>query len=376
MTNKRVLVSFVSEQTVPIYLFIKTMFQPGDEILLISSNDNKMEQSVDNLKKTLNWGNAPISTITLKKKGDEEIWNQLTSQLKPAFHSDNQYLVGINGGTKLMNLALFEILSSHNRCNFYYIPYPKNAIVDIKSNNIIDITYRLTIHEHVSLHGHTLLNCGGCIRSLEANNVFFQHFVNGYDKTVLDALYTLRTLRGKRSDIGDNADVRRIYNQLAKKKTIEINEIPDATEMMRHFEFVSQKEGLIDMEEICYITGGWFEEWTFQQIKEHLKLDDEHIAIGGHLDSPDGNELDVAFTYNNSLYVVECKSGIDKLGELKSYLQKANSIKSNLKALSAKSVIFGISNDAQQWHDAAEYLGLKYMSKNQLVDPVERFNFI
>jgi hypothetical protein len=63
-----------------------------------------------------------------------------------------------------------------------------------------------------------------------------------------------------------------------------------------------------------YLLGIWFEEWLYDYLKRILQLQDNQIAFNLKLKNNQSvrrtesdNEMDVAFVYNNKLYVWECK---------------------------------------------------------------------
>lgn len=61
-----------------------------------------------------------------------------------------------------------------------------------------------------------------------------------------------------------------------------------------------------------YLGGEWFEEFSYFKLKEAFNLRDEDIAVSLKIyreneSTKNDNELDVAFMFNNVLYVVECK---------------------------------------------------------------------
>lgn len=62
--------------------------------------------------------------------------------------------------------------------------------------------------------------------------------------------------------------------------------------------------------EIRYLTGGWLEEFCFNNISEFMGKGINNVVIGLKLRNAQGrdNEFDVMFTRENALYFVECKS--------------------------------------------------------------------
>ena len=71
---------------------------------------------------------------------------------------------------------------------------------------------------------------------------------------------------------------------------------------------------LLLKDQVNYVTGGWFEEYTYYLLKRISGQPDSHFKLGVVLDSNrdsyfTSNDLDVVMVYNNNLYVIECKSG-------------------------------------------------------------------
>ncbi|MFM2392285.1 MAG: hypothetical protein RLZZ546_262, partial [Bacteroidota bacterium] len=64
----------------------------------------------------------------------------------------------------------------------------------------------------------------------------------------------------------------------------------------------------LNKHEIQYLTGGWFEEWCYYQIKSKFELTDEQMGLGLIVNAIANNDLDVVFLLNNNLFVVECKT--------------------------------------------------------------------
>jgi len=71
--------------------------------------------------------------------------------------------------------------------------------------------------------------------------------------------------------------------------------------------FVSKR---LTRSEMRYLTGGWLEEFCFNNVLEFVNRGIDDVAIGLKLKNAQGrdNEFDVMFTKENALYFVECKS--------------------------------------------------------------------
>ena len=91
------------------------------------------------------------------------------------------------------------------------------------------------------------------------------------------------------------------------------------------------------------MTGGWMEEWIYYVIKNSLRLSEENIKLGLITILNAENDLDVVFTLNNTLYIIECKTAMPD-----NYLQQSTLYKSGALVdkfgRNAKTFIFTLSN--------------------------------
>ncbi len=100
--KKQVLVSIISKQTIPNYLFIKDRQEQDDEMLFIATQEMKNE--ADWLIQTLKCTEEEKQVILLEKN-QEEKWNEMTAAIAEHISSDKHYVVNLTGGTKYMTLA-------------------------------------------------------------------------------------------------------------------------------------------------------------------------------------------------------------------------------------------------------------------------------
>lgn len=96
--------------------------------------------------------------------------------------------------------------------------------------------------------------------------------------------------------------------------------------------------------DVQYLTGGWFEEYVYHLLSEKIQPTD--IQIGVEIQkskSTNINDLDVAFTKGNKLWVIECKTGVGTESLFNQIVYKASALKEKLLGLSAKSYIFSLN---------------------------------
>ena len=90
-----------------------------------------------------------------------------------------------------------------------------------------------------------------------------------------------------------------------------------------------------------YYSGTWFEEYTYLRIKQELCLRDQDIAMSlkifRNASEQNDNEVDVAFMFENTLYIIECKVSMIGYGK-----EPQHTIEDYLYKLAAISKDFGL----------------------------------
>ena len=91
------------------------------------------------------------------------------------------------------------------------------------------------------------------------------------------------------------------------------------------------------------------------------------------------NDLDVVFTLGNKLFVIECKTGVEKGSLLNQIVYKSSALKEYLKGISAYSFIFALAKDDPEWSKVASFMGVGYYGRSFFIDSAktrELVNFI
>ncbi len=254
----RILVSLLSQHSVPNFLFIKQMEGCFDNLLFVTTKE------VDAMGRELHL----LSALGLPKdagycvvvEGDD--FNAAKSTLRNSWVScdGDEYFVNITGGTKMMALAAYEYFSQFSS-KFYYVPIGKNVYYDIASGQETFISYRMTLKEYFALYGLTFT---------ADNSLMFGDELpwNLFEQVRANRGYLTRRLK----------DAQSASNTPEEKK---------------------------------YYGGTWFEEYIFLRVKEQYRLADEYVAKDVKIFRAEGtqndNELDVVCMIDNALHVIECK---------------------------------------------------------------------
>lgn len=162
----------------------------------------------------------------------------------------------------MMSLAVHDFFKD-KRAEFYYVPLGKNEYYNLGTGEKTPLKYRVNLREYFSLYG---------IRFESKAEDTFAH--------------------PESETMGIFESVQKSHFYLPKKLW---NAQKAATPELRR-----------------YLGGEWFEEFSYFKLKEAFNLRDEDIAVSLKIyreneSTKNDNELDVAFMFNNVLYVVECK---------------------------------------------------------------------
>lgn len=257
----RVLVSILSKQTIPNYLFIKEMEGQYDQLLFISTIQANRERIGEAIEKALGqgeWTAPPIPRIVVDANNYCEALHQLKEQ---GLSEEDHYLVNITGGTKAMSLAVVDYFSLLPHNTIYYLPI-NNRYHNITDDRISDFSYSLSLKEYFWLYG--------------------------IDIKVSNAGHRQPGL------------ARQIYNEL---KQISFSR--------RTKRLYNPRQRYSQPEDRHYYNGTWLEEYVYYYCEKLLGLREDQVASGVALYRDDevsnDNEVDVAFVYQNRLYIIECK---------------------------------------------------------------------
>jgi len=359
----RIIVNLVSRETTPNFLFIKEMKQKDDELLFITSKI--FEERIQWIEKALNLENCHSKPVVLDN-GIEEKWSQMVSSIRSHLSDEHQYIVNLTCGTKYMISAVPKAFEGY-QAEFFYIPFPKNIILKINDDTTKDIAYRMSVTEYFDCNNTQIPEKLKTTTKGKDDYtpILFEKFTSG--QLNMDIIEKIRI--GYRNKLLD------INNVETKDDEVKKPRIAGLSEFLHSISFPLEKSGFLSKEETVYITGGWFEEYIFSLIKDRINPQD--IMIGVDLPITDNKhvskrDLDVIFTFENKLFVIECKTGIDKESILVETVYKAAALKNErLGKLSASTSIFALNEeneDNSKFKDIAQAMNINYYDKSYFVE--------
>lgn len=283
---KKVLVSILSDHLVPNYLFIKEMRGQYNELLFIGTPYTESKAIATHLENALESRKSNIKKVILESDQYQEGVQSLENISLP---TDVHYIVNLTGGTKIMSLIVYDFFRKLNS-SFFYIPIGKNTYCNIEEENMHALQYRISLREYFTLYGLNYECDNALLKEVQTTFQFFE--------------------------------------KQKKRKFYLSDEIKNSQKA----ETAKDKK---------YYAGEWFEEYTYLRIKKELNLREQDIAMSLKIYREDSqnndNEIDVAFMYENALYIIECKVSMNGYGK-----EKWQTIEDYLYKLAAISKDFGL----------------------------------
>jgi len=254
-----ILVSILSKHTLPNYLFIREMEGKYDELLFITTPEVDKDNRDFQLLTALGKDDGDVVYVTVDGNDYRKALDDLRNW---EIRNGDKYIVNLTGGTKMMSLAVHDFFKDKH-AEFYYVPLGKNEYYNLETGEKTPFNYRVNLREYFSLYG---------IRFESKAEDTFAH--------------------PESETMGIFESVQKSHFYLPKKL------------------WEAQKAATPELRR--YLGGEWFEEFSYFKLKEGFNLRDEDIAVSLKIyreneSTKNDNELDIAFMFNNVLYVVECK---------------------------------------------------------------------
>ena len=304
---KKCLVSLVSDQTIP-NILITSSLRP-DYLLLISTasmeKKNKSQAILDCLSILQMDYLKRSNRIIVPENSIPDFYEKVIEWIK-VNRRRYKFIVNLTGGTKLMSLAAYEIFKNYG-AEMIYMPIPKNTFFPVhRPNDCVPILTKLSVVAYLSAYGVTISN--------QNNLEQLKRTAHSKRDTTYFLFENYKELEPFLQKIGGK--IRSLKKKQAKKGydfsfSYEIKK-PIEKKLLDRLGFL-YTDGLaskkIDAFDWNYLRGGWLEDRIFLALESILPKDASDICMGVNCKiRGNDNEFDVLFTYNNTLYVVECKS--------------------------------------------------------------------
>jgi len=220
-----------------------------------------------------------------------------------------RFIINLTGGTKLMSIAAFDLFSGYDsimgyipiRRNEFLIPFPKK-----QPKAPVILHERLTVREYLNAYGFTIENEQELEKNKQAasDRATVSAFMFDHYEAVKPLLKylggCLRPLKDRQLKKG--YDFRGAFSPQNKEQAA-------LCDMLGFKYNNSEMTRKIHKTEWNFLRGGWLEEHLFLCLLKAMPRG-SNIQLSIVCNDPQGNrnEFDIMFTWENSLYIVECKS--------------------------------------------------------------------
>lgn len=307
-TMKTILVSLVSDQTIPNILAIHC-FNP-DALLFLTTIEMEKKKKVSAITETLKKLNLPYddtntSCITILEDSILDCHQKLDEWIKGKEKAN--FVINLTCGTKIMSIAAYDYFKDY-QSEMLYIPIPNNHYIIPFPKKLphepVELTLRLRVIDYVTAYGLKVVNENRlgvhqeAAAAREEKTLWLAHHYNSLAE-MLTWLWT--ALRPHRNEQEYCLNEKRVASP------------EDEKEFFKKFSFSVQQDTVskkLTRSEIIYFTGGWLEEFCFNELLKYKGkcIDDAVLGIELQNQQNGTNEFDMMFTRDNALYYVECKS--------------------------------------------------------------------
>ncbi len=278
---KKTLVSLISDQTIPNLELIKEFSNQINQYVFICTKQKKSQ---------LKWLIDAASLNTY-----EEIYvdafepDEIENNIKQFDFGDDDIILNITGGTKLMSLIVNEYFRSIGATIYYLTGHNKTyvKVFPNRGNRSFQLDCEIKLTEYLKAHGF-LYQKREPYKSYQEAKKLLHFYTSESKESYMDIIKKLQSRRGK---------------------NVDINSIDGLEELLDRMDYEPEKDRKLSKNDVKYLTSDWFEEFVYFKVKTDLSLSDEFIGTGYKITKNDvPNELDVIFVYQNKLFIIECKT--------------------------------------------------------------------
>ncbi|MCK9228433.1 MAG: DUF1887 family CARF protein [Syntrophorhabdaceae bacterium] len=359
-------VCMVSGQPIPNLIPLKIAgLRPDKVINLVSPG---MQTRAERLRKIANeWGvvveERPIVPYDLQAARD-------TCLGVLADYESDDVLLNVTGGTKLMALAAFEVFREEKKRIIYVDTEDERIQVLSPGQATIPFESVIKVRSYLAAYGQTITSHRTNPGKAQGNRQITRAFI----QNIGEYSWAISILNGYAAP---HRKTRTFPLQVAvDERPREVPELREILFLLEEKEVIGFQDDKIvfpDLATVEFLSGGWLEEYVFDAASSIPHSDVKmgvtvEWAHGGS--RPTVNEYDVIFTYNNRLYLIECKtrrfSGADREDINSDIIYKLESLRDAAGGLYGKGMLVSYQKltDAQKKRLAVN--GLEYCDRNDL----------
>lgn len=305
MQSYEVYVCLISDQASPNLVPILSMNPRPKTVLLLVTD--KMAEKAKHFQEVLKKEN--IHNVHKIRLTDTYDLVPLKQQIEDLLDSQNlwerwdQVAVNITGGTKLMSLATYTVFNDLGGECFYLTT--DNQWMNLgKQQSERMVLKKFSIESLLMAQGYRIVHDSKYNHTKPLNKPkLTEHMVQSKYSSAISELYAY---------LHSDKPTQLSFKQ---ERFTGYGPLPQLLDLFQEHGLITHKGDTItfaSQDDLKFAKGGWFEEHVFHMVKSLPGIQD--LAQGVQIDNVStkategSNELDVVFTYNNYLHVIECKT--------------------------------------------------------------------
>ena len=341
----KILVCLISGQHVPNLLTVKAI--NPDKLRLLVTPAMKRQEKDSQFLKALSAGGLDYSMDDemIIDQMEENSSKAIYDNLEQAYskHADDEWIINLTGGTKPMSIGAYEFSKSRGLRTLYVAEGNQGQAIDLLGGPSVNLDHKITSKEFLAGYGFDILN----ERSLNKAE---------------DRALTFATAAAILAKHSEESDLRGLLGrlQMFKEAAIKLDRngwerdgltiteeddlfLRDAAlrdQIASYFGLSTACDkfiGRLEMQAVEFLTGKWLEVfvWSLLRAFEGKGIWDLQLGVSAGKSGPgENNDLDVSFMKNQSLCIVECKTGGQEHDpQADDVLYKIEAVKSGPKAL-------------------------------------------
>jgi len=281
--------------------------------------------------------------------------------------------INITGGNKLMTVVAHKTFNEPEY-EVYYVEHKKDQMIWInhphKNHSISDI---ITLDEYFQAMGYTTSG-RTTLTPKENQKIIIEHLIDS-EKNIENLSTTLDYIQTQKTNKNQTK-----FTEISNNKLVELLLENEMAALENH-------ELKIPNETWRFLQGGWLEQYHYLALEEKHKQDPtiQDIAIGVKINNPresyinkkTGNkqpishELDVAYLQDNSLHIIECKTGKNFKEDSRESLLKLHALKTQLVGIKGTATLVTLYPINPSDEAVAKELGIDLV---QGFDQIKRFS--
>jgi len=340
----KIMVCLISGQHVPNLLSIQSV-RPDLLVLVVTSG---MKGKDSQLLKALEVGGldySPKKVIIDLAKGDEQSSYIIYKKLNELYGKcpKDEWMVNLTGGTKPMSIGAYEFSKSRGLKTLYIAEGDQSQATDLLGGPFTPLKYNVTTAEFLAGYGFDILNASSLARTearAKSCTELAAHLaLHNEDPDLRGLLGRLQCLKEGQIKL-DAKEWKRNGLLISEEDDVFLKN--DALRDRIASQFGLSTSGLkfigeLERHAVEFLTGKWLEVFIWSLLLPFVGRDiwDLHLGVlAGNSGPGENNDLDVSFMKNQSLCIVECKTGGQEHDpEANDVLYKIEAIKSGPKAL-------------------------------------------